>query len=167
VVDGEIYLVPKIAAEIGDLLRRNKLTLGTVESATGGLIAHTITNVSGSSDYYLGSVVSYSNEIKNKIVGVKAATLKKYGAVSSQVAEQMAAGGRNVLKVDICLADTGIADPAGATPDKPVGLFYLGLAGPTGIFSRKHIFEGNRAQNKRSATLTALKWLKVYLTSLK
>lgn len=159
--------MPQIAAEIGKLLLRKKLTLGTVESATGGLISHTITNVPGSSDYYAGSIISYSNEAKIKIVGVKAATLKKYGAVSSQVAEQMASGGRNLLKVDICLSDTGIAGPAGATLDKPVGLFYLGLAGPTGTFSCKHVFEGNRTQNKQAAAQTALKWLKEYLDNLK
>ena len=158
--------MPKIAAEIGELLRRKKLTLGTVESATGGLISSLITDVSGSSDYYLGSIISYSNEAKIKIVGVKAATLKKYGAVSSQVAEQMAAGGRSVLQVDICLADTGIAGPTGAVPGKAVGLFYLGLAGPTGTFSRQHVFKGGRIRNKKAAALAGLEWLKEYLVNL-
>ena len=155
-----------LAVEIGDLLRQKGLTLGTVESATGGLIAHMITEVPGSSDYFKGSVVSYSNEIKNRIVGVKAATLKRYGAVSSQVAEEMAVGGRKLLDVDVCLADTGIAGPAGATPAKPVGLFYLGTAGKDGVFSRKHVFHGNRDQNKRNAAEAALDWLKEYLISL-
>ena len=131
-VNGEIYLVLSIEEEIGNLLRQKKLTLGTVESGTGGLISHTITNVSGSSDYYKGSVISYSNEAKIKIVGVKTETIEKYGAVSSQVAEQMAEGGRKLLNVDICIADTGIAGPTGATPNKPVGLFYLGLSSTTG-----------------------------------
>lgn len=157
----------KSTAEIGKLLNENRLTLGTVESATGGLIASLITDISGSSDYYKGSIVSYSNEVKVKIVGVKPATLKKYGAVSSQTAEQMAAGGRDLLKVDICIADTGIAGPTGATAGKPVGLFYLGLSGPTGTSSRKHIFKGDREKNKKAAALTALKWLKEYLLSLK
>ena len=114
-----------IAVEIGDLLRQKGLTLGTVESATGGLIAHMITEVPGSSDYFNGSVVSYSNEIKNRIIGVGAGMLERYGAVSSQVAEEMALGGKKLLDVDVCLADTGIAGPGGATPGKPVGLFYL------------------------------------------
>jgi nicotinamide-nucleotide amidase len=138
--------------EIGDLLRQKGLTLGLVESATGGLISQLVTNVPGSSDYYKGSVTAYSNETKIKVIGVKAGTLKKYGSVSPQVAEEMALGGKKVLKVDICLADTGIAGPGGATPGKAVGLFYLGLAHKDGTFSRKHEFHGDREQNKRGAS---------------
>ena len=152
--------------EIGDLLRREGLTLGAVESATGGLISHLITNVPGSSDYYKGSVTAYSNETKIKVVGVNGDTIDKYGAVSHQVAEEMALGGRKVLAVDICLADTGIAGPSGATPDKPVGLFYLGLAHQGGAFSQRHEFHGDREQNKQSAAEAALNWLKEYLLSL-
>jgi nicotinamide mononucleotide (NMN) deamidase PncC len=79
----------------------------------------------------------------------------------------MAAGGRALFKVDICIADTGIAGPTGETSNKPIGLFYIGLSGPTGTFSHKHLFKGNRLQNKRAAALAALKWLKEYLVSLK
>jgi nicotinamide-nucleotide amidase len=154
-----------IEVEIGELLRQKSLTIGTVESATGGLISHLITNVSGSSDYFKGSVTAYANETKTKVIGVKAETLKKYGSVSPQVAEEMAAGGRNVLKVDICVADTGIAGPGGATPGKAVGLFYIGLAGKDGIFNRKHEFHGSRQQNKQSAAGAALNWVKEYLIS--
>ena len=156
-----------IEREIGDLLRRKGLTLGVVESATGGLISHLLTGVPGSSDYFKGAVTAYSNEIKIKIIGVKAATLKKHGSVSPQGAEEMAAGGKKVLAVDICLADTGIAGPGGATPGKAVGLFYIGLAHEGGAFHRKHEFHGDRAQNKKSAAGTALAWLKEYLVSLK
>jgi PncC family amidohydrolase len=156
-----------LGQEIGNLLRQKKLTLGAVESATGGLISHLITNVSGSSDYYKGSVTAYSNEIKMKVIGVKEATLKQHGAVSPQVAEEMAAGGRQVLAVDVCLADTGIAGPTGATPGKPVGLFYIGLSHKGGTYSRKHIFSGDREQNKRSVAEAALSWLKEYLLSVK
>jgi nicotinamide-nucleotide amidase len=152
--------------EVVDLFEKKGLTLGIVESATGGLISHLITNVPGSSDFYQGSVTSYSNEIKIKIIGVKAETLKKYGSVSPQVAEEMALGGRKVLAVDICLADTGIAGPGGATPGKSVGLFYIGLAHKGGAFSRKHEFHGDREQNKRLAAEVALTWLKEYLTSV-
>lgn len=152
--------------EIGELLRRKKLTLGAVESATGGLISHLITNVSGSSDYYLGSVTAYSNETKIKLANVKAETITTHGAVSPQVAEEMARGGRKALGVDICLSDTGIAGPSGATPGKPVGLFYLGLSHKGGTSSRKHIFTGTRKQNKRAAAEAALTWLKEYLTEL-
>jgi PncC family amidohydrolase len=151
------------AAEIIDIMREKKLTLGTVESATGGLISHLITNIPGSSDVFQGSIISYSNEIKMKTVGVKAETLKKYGAVSARAAEDMASGGRTVLGVDICVADTGIAGPGGAAPGKPVGLFYLGLANKDGTFSRKHLFKGTREENKQQAAQTALMWVKDYL----
>ena len=159
--------MPSLEQEIGNLLCQKGLTLGVVESATGGLISHRITNVPGSSDYYKGSVTAYSNEAKIKVIGVKEDTLDKYGAVSYQVAEEMALGGKKVLAVDICLADTGIAGPSGATPEKPVGLFYIGLSNPTGTYTRKHIFRGNREQNKRDAAEAALSWLKEYLISLK
>jgi len=153
--------------EVGNLLHQKGLTLGIVESATGGLISHLITNVPGSSDYFKGSVTAYSNEVKIKVVGVKEDTINRYGAVSPQVAEEMAQGGRRILASDICLADTGIAGPAGATPGKPVGLFYIGLSQQTGTHSQKHNFHGDREQNKRRAAEAALGWLKEYLLSLK
>jgi len=155
-----------LAGEIVDLLRRKGLTLGLVESATGGLISHLITNVPGSSDVYLGSITSYSNDAKVRIVGVSADSIEQYGAVSPQVAGEMAQGGRRVLNVDICVADTGIAGPGGATPEKPVGLFYIGLSHRGGTFSRKHVFSGDREANKHAAAETALTWLKEYLESL-
>ncbi|MFC1938226.1 CinA family protein [Chloroflexota bacterium] len=152
--------------EISDLLRQKGLTLGLVESATGGLLSHMITNIPGSSDYYKGSVTAYSNEAKIEIVGVKAETIDKFGAVSPQVAEEMAQQGRKVLAADICLADTGIAGPAGAIKEKPLGLFYIGLSHQGGTYTRKHNFQGNREQNKHSAAMTALSWLKEYLDSM-
>ena len=152
--------------EIGNLLRQKGLTLGVVESATGGLVSHRLTNVPGSSDYYKGSVTAYSNEAKVKVVGVGEETINRHGAVSARVAEEMAERGRKVLAVDICLADIGVAGPGGATPGKPVGLFYLGLSHRGGAFSRKHHFRGDREQNKQSAAEAALKWLKEYLTGL-
>jgi nicotinamide-nucleotide amidase len=155
--------VSDIAQEVGQLLRKRGLTLGVVESATGGLISQLITAVPGSSDYYQGSVTSYSNRVKAGVVGVKEETLAGYGAVSPQVAEEMAAGGRRLLEVDICLSDTGIAGPGGATLDKEVGLFYLGLAHRGGAFSRKHVFHGDRQQNRQAAATAALEWLKEYL----
>jgi len=153
--------------EVGDLLRQKGLTLGLVESASGGLISHRITNVPGSSDYYKGSVTAYSNEVKIKVVRVRAETINQHGAVSSRVAEEMAQGGRKILAADICLADTGIAGPGGATQEKPVGLFYIGLSHGAGTYSRKHNFQGDREQNKQSAAEAVLGWLKEYLLSLK
>jgi len=152
--------------EVGELLKRRGLTLGTVESATGGLISHLVTNVPGSSGYYMGSVTSYSNEIKMKVIGVKRATLEKYGSVSPQVAEEMAAGGRKLLGVDICVADTGIAGPGGATEGKTVGLFYIGLAHGGEVSSRRYEFHGSREENKRAAAEAALGWVKEYLVKL-
>ena len=152
--------------EIGKLLRRKGLTLGVVESATGGLLSHMITNAAGSSGYYKGSVTAYSNEAKIEIVGVTAETIDKFGAVSPQVAEEMAQEGRKVLAADICLADTGIAGPAGDTLGKPPGLIYIGLSHKGGTHTRKHNFQGDREQNKHLAAEAALTWLKEYLISL-
>jgi len=150
--------------DIGNLLKQKGLTLGVVESATGGLLSHLITNIPGSSDYYKGSITAYSNEIKIKVVGVREDTINKHGAVSAQVVKEMAEGGRKAMGVDICLADTGIAGPGGATHGKPVGLFYIGLSHRGGTESRKHNFSGDREQNKQAAAKAALGWLKEYLT---
>lgn len=155
-----------IEQEVGGLLDQKGLTLGFAESATGGLISHLVTNVPGSSGYYKGSITAYSNQIKINLLGVTEKTIKKYGAVSSQVADEMAKGGRRVLNVDICLADTGIAGPGGATQGKPVGLFYIGLSQKDGTSSRKHNFQGNRQQNKQAAAEAVLNWLKEYLLGL-
>ncbi len=155
-----------IEQDIGKLLRKRGLTLGVVESATGGLISHLLTNVPGSSAYFKGSIIAYSNEIKISIVGVKAETIKSHGSVSARVAREMARGGREILAADICLADTGIAGPGGAVPGKPVGLFYLGLSRRAGTYSRKHNFVGDREHNKHRAAEAALHWLKEYLLNL-
>jgi len=159
----------ELEAEVARLIREYQaktgklLTIGTVESATGGRIADRITNVPGSSDYFKGSVVAYSNEVKIALLGVKKATMENYGAVSEQTALEMARGGRKLLDVDICVSDTGIAGPSGATPEKPLGLFYLGLAARDESLSQKHAFSGNREKNKRDAAEAALDMLKQYL----
>ena len=161
--------MPTLQDEIAQFLRKYQaktgklLTIGTIESATGGRISDKITNVPGSSDYYKGSIVSYSNEAKTDIVGVKKQTLKKHGAVSRQTAIEMAKGGRKLLKVDICISDTGIAGPTGATPGKPVGLFYLGLSAKDSSLAKEHHFHGNREENKQKAAEMALTLLKDYL----
>jgi PncC family amidohydrolase len=155
--------------EIGDLLREYQaktgklLTIGTTESATGGRIADRLTNVPGSSDYFRGSVVAYSNETKINVLEVKGDTIEDYGAVSEQTAIEMAEAGRRLLSVDICISDTGIAGPSGATPGKPVGLFYISLAAKESSLSQKHIFSGNREENKRDAAEAALNMLRQYL----
>ena len=159
----------RLEAEIGRLIREYRaktgkwLTIGTVESATGGRIADRITNVPGSSDYFKGSVVAYGNETKDALLGVGKATLENYGAVSERMALEMAKGGSKLLDVDICVSDTGIAGPSGATSEKPVGLFYLGLATRDERLSERHVFPGDRNGNKRDATEAALDMLKQYL----
>ncbi len=155
-----------LAREIGIMLRQKGLTLGFVESATGGLISKLITDVPNSSDYYKGSIISYSNQVKVDLAGVRQETLDKFGAVSPQVAEEMALGGRKALDVDVCLSDTGIAGPGGATETKPVGLFYLGLSHKGGTFARKLILNGSREQNRKAAADAVLSWLKEYLSCL-
>jgi len=158
-----------LEVEIARLIREyqaktgKSLTIGAVESATGGRIADRITNVPGSSDYFKGSVVAYSNKAKITLLGVKKATIENYGAVSEQTAVEMAQGGRELLDVDICVSDTGIAGPSGAAPEKPLGLFYLGLAAKDESLSQKHVFQGNRDKNKRDAAEATLNMLKQYL----
>ena len=139
------------------------LTLGAIESATGGSIADRITNVAGSSDYFMGAVISYSNSVKVDVAGVREATLLSHGAVSAEVASEMASGGKKVLKVDICVSTTGIAGPGGASADKPVGLFYIGLATASGAIANRYIFSGKREQIKRKAADTALTLVKEHL----
>jgi PncC family amidohydrolase len=151
-------LIREYHAKTGKLL-----TIGTVELATGGRVADRITNVAGSSDYFKGSVVAYSNEVKTALLGVKSETLETYGAVSEQTALEMARGGMKLLDVDICVSDTGIAGPSGATPEKSVGLFYIGLAARDASLSQKHAFPGNREENKRDTAEAALSMLKRYL----
>lgn len=159
----------KLENDIARLIRKYQsktgkfLTIATVESATGGRAADRITNVAGSSDYFQGSVVSYSNDIKENVVGVKEEVLLLFGAVSPETAEEMALGGRKLLKVDICVSTTGIAGPGGATPQKPVGLFYLGLSAEDTLVSHKHIFSGGREEVKQKATEKVLRLLKDHL----
>ena len=152
-----------IEEKIGDKLRERKLTIGIAESCTGGLISHRITSVPGSSDYYMGSVISYSNEVKMRILGVKESTLDDFGAVSSECAQEMAEGVRRLLGTDIGLSVTGIAGPGGATPDKPVGLVYIALASPDGTSHSRFIFDADREGNKKRSSDEALNILDAYL----
>jgi nicotinamide-nucleotide amidase len=132
------------------------VTIGAVESATGGRIADRITDVAGSSDYFQGALVSYSNEIKTAVAGVNPGTLNARGAVSHETGCEMAKGGRRLLKTDLCVSSTGIAGPGGATKNKPVGLFYIGLSTRKDVKAWKYIFSGNREQVKQKATDAAL-----------
>ncbi len=135
------------------------LTVATAESCTGGLVAHLITEVPGSSACLRGGVVAYADEVKLDILGVPADVLSAHGAVSAQVAVAMADGVRGVLGTDLAVSVTGIAGPGGGTPDKPVGLTYLAVAGPGGTEVARHLWTGDRTANKRSSAEAALELL--------
>ncbi|MBZ0282982.1 MAG: CinA family protein [Anaerolineae bacterium] len=150
----------RLEAKIGDLLRARGWTVGTAESCTGGLIMHLLTNVAGSSAYVLGGVVAYSNAVKQSLLRVRQGTLIAYGAVSEAVAAEMATGARTLLNVDVAVSVTGIAGPGGGTAEKPVGLTYVGLAGPNNLLVvRRHIWNSDREGNKTASAEAALRLL--------
>ncbi len=141
---------------IGDLLREKSLTLSIAESCTGGLIQDHITDVPGSSDYFLGGIVSYSNDTKISVLGVNPKSLEQFGAVSNEVAEEMAQGVRKKIGTDIGIAVTGIAGPGGGTKEKPIGLVYIGFADSDSAYANKFLFGNDRVINKRRSAGTAL-----------
>jgi PncC family amidohydrolase len=137
--------------------------IATAESATAGRIADTLTRVPGASDYVVGGVVAYSNAAKERLLKVKHATLEAHGAVSEEVAREMAEGGRIALAADVCVADTGIAGPGGGSEAKPVGLFFLAVSSRSACVVRRFVFQGDRESNKNSAVRAALTMLRDYL----
>ena len=152
-----------IEKEIGDEFQKKGLSVSTAESCTGGLVSHRITNVSGSSDYYKGGVIAYANEVKKEILHVAEKILEEKGVVSAECALEMAEGVRKLLDTDVGIATTGIAGPTGGTPDKPVGLVYIALATKDYVYHEKHIFHGDREENKREAADAALVMLRRYI----
>ena len=149
--------------QIGDLLREHGLKLATAESCTGGLIASRITDVPGSSDYFVGGVAAYAYEAKVALLGVSWDTLQTYGAVSRETVLEMARGARQALQADVAISVSGIAGPGGGLPNKPVGTTWIGLSAPEGEWARIFCFEGNRLQNKSSSAEAALQMLTDYL----
>jgi PncC family amidohydrolase len=147
----------------GQLLRQRGLRLAVAESCTGGLIGHRLTNIPGSSDYYMGSVTAYAYEVKVRLLGVSWATLEMYGAVSREVAIEMARGVRASLDAEIGLSVTGIAGPGGGTPEKPVGLTWIGFSSSDVEFARQFIWQGDRLQVKEQSAEAALRILVEYL----
>ncbi|HMV29156.1 MAG TPA: CinA family protein, partial [Anaerolineales bacterium] len=135
----------------------------TAESCTGGLIASRITDVSGSSAYFLGGIVAYSYEVKAALLGVSWDTLNNKGAVSRETVIEMARGARNILKADIAVSVSGIAGPGGGTPDKPVGTVWVGLATPSGEEARHFVWDGDRVRNKYLSSEAALQFVLDYL----
>ena len=145
-----------LVKKTGMLLLENGLTIATAESCTGGLIGHLLTSIPGSSLYYLGGIIPYSNTIKTEILGVTEDTLAKFGAVSHECLKQMAAGVRDIMKSNISLAVSGIAGPDGGSPEKPVGTVFFALADKNGVESVKFFFDGNRSDIKYKSAETAL-----------
>lgn len=141
---------------VGRLLIERGLTLATAESCTGGLLGNRITNVAGSSEYYLGGIVSYSDSAKMNLLGVSQETLKEFGAVSEETAQEMAAGARRVLQSDVGVSITGIAGPTGGTEDKPVGLVYIAVDVAGDVAVRKFVFSEDRRYNKELSAQAAL-----------
>lgn len=144
---------------IHDLLQGSGRTIATAESCTGGSIAAELTSVSGSSKSFVGGAVAYDNSVKRSMLGVRAATLDRFGAVSEETAIEMAQGARSHLHADVGLATTGIAGPTGGTREKPVGLVWLAIAHPGGVRSHKLELAGDRAAIQRRATVAALAFL--------
>lgn len=152
-----------LASVTGRLLSGQGKTLSTAESCTGGNIAHQITLVVGSSDWYRGSVVAYSNEIKSKLLGVSEQDLEQYGAVSEPVVRQMAEGVRRLMGTDYSVATSGIAGPGGGSEEKPVGLVWMAVSGPNGTIAQQMKFSNNRERNITRSTQAALNQLRLTL----
>lgn len=150
-------IVPEF--EIARIFPKKRLTLALAESCTGGLASHLVTLVPGSSAYFLGSVVSYSNEVKTDVLGVLPALIKKHGAVSRQVAASMAEGARKALSSDMAASVTGIAGPAGARPGKPVGTAFMAVAMEGKTRTKKVNFSGTREELKAKFADSLLKFV--------
>jgi PncC family amidohydrolase len=146
----------KLEMAIGDVLREKGWTLSIAESCTGGLVSDRITNVSGSSEYFEGGMVTYSNESKAKHLGIALDYIERYGAVSPKVARRMAQGVRKAFNTTIGLSTTGVAGPTGGTKRAPIGRVFIGLADGRRTWVRKLDLKGNRIEIKRKATEKAL-----------
>ena len=146
----------RLAADLVAALGSKGLTCATAESCTGGGVGGAITSVAGSSAVFLGGVISYSNDVKANVLGVSRDSLARVGAVSSEVASQMATGARRVIGSDLAVSLTGIAGPGGGSAEKPVGLVWFGLATPSGVTTQSRIFPGDRAAIRAAAVEHAL-----------
>lgn len=149
----------RMLEQLAAALLARKQTLATAESCTGGLVGAALTALPGSSAWYRGGVVAYANDLKIRLLGVPAETLAAHGAVSLETARAMAQGARAAAAADFAVSITGIAGPAGGTPEKPVGLVFVGVAAPHGTATFKHHFSGSRADIRQAATEAALRHL--------
>jgi len=152
-----------LADDVGELLRSRRLTISVAESCTGGKLGDMLTDVSGSSDYFLGGVISYSNRAKNELLGVDKELLALKGAVSDEVAREMVAGVRRSLHSDIGIAVTGIAGPLGGSPEKPVGLVYIAVGSEKNSISERNVFKGSRTSIKTQSANRALEMVREFL----
>lgn len=150
---------------VGRLLLKQRLTLATAESCTGGLIGHRLTEVPGSSEYFRGGIIAYSNDIKERLLGVSHATLEAHGAVSAETAVEMARGARCVLGTDIAVSVTGIAGPGGGTVDKPIGLTYIAVTAANYERVERFVWDQDRSANKRASSEAALQSVYDYLAT--
>lgn len=146
----------KLEEEIGELLKSRNLSLSTAESCTGGGIASLVTSVPGSSEYFNGGIVAYSNEVKMSLLHVSAETLEKHGAVSCETVTEMVKGAMKTLKTDCAVATSGIAGPGGGTPEKPVGTVWIAAAYKNEIITMKQEGDSGRAGNVQNAIQNAL-----------
>jgi nicotinamide-nucleotide amidase len=155
-----------LEAVLGNIIKSKKLTISVAESLTGGLVQDKLTDIPGSSEYFIGGIIAYSNEAKIKLLSVSKNTLRKYGAVSEQVAQEMAEGVKEIFGTQIGISTTGIAGPGGATPEKPVGLVYIGISMELENLVRKFQFTGNREINKHRSAQAALEFLRRALLNI-
>jgi nicotinamide-nucleotide amidase len=153
----------KLEVILGEMLNRRGLRLAVAESCTGGLVGHRITNVPGSSDYFLGGVIAYANEVKERVLGVRKETLEKFGAVSAETAIEMSQGVCRLLRADIGVAITGIAGPGGGSLDKPVGLTWIGLSAVSFGKAWRYTWSGNRSSVKEKSANQVLRLVVAYL----
>lgn len=151
---------------VGELLRKERATLGTVESCTGGGIANAFIQKAGSSDFFQGGVVTYSNDLKVKLANVQQETLDVHGAVSEETVKDMALGGKKTLNVDYAIAVSGIAGPDGGTEEKPVGTVWIAVAHPNGVVAKKFLFGEHRGRNLEKTQLYAANMLRKVLLSI-
>jgi len=149
----------ELAARLQELAIARGVTVATAESCTGGGIAREITRISGSSGYFLGSVVAYANDVKHRLLGVPNDVLENPGAVSEACARAMVEGVRSLMGSDFAVSTTGIAGPLGGTARKPVGLVYIGVGSARGVVVEKHVFSGDRAAVIEASTARALELL--------
>jgi len=153
----DLVALVALAREVQAAFLAAGLSLATCESCTGGLVAHALTEVPGSSGFFRGGVVCYSNDLKRDLAGVPQAMIEAHGAVSAQVAVAMAEGARSRLGADVAVAVTGIAGPDGGTDAKPVGLTYTAVADAGGHEVRRHLWQGDRHANKAASAEAALR----------